>query len=589
MTFVKAIPSVFYVLFLFAVVASGGEKIRAIYPTEVVIQLETPVAEVDAKRTFFFAKRRSGNVVDRAVININKIEIKDQLKGRIVLKEFTCATDKSSVAFYSANSCLGAWIPGDYLDLQLEITFRPPPDKEDPKPVAYESDQIAGSRFNGFILDFDSTSTSGDIAYLKLRLAYDSTSFCPLDGESGRLAELMEKDKKQVIIKPKFDKSNRLSKVPFAVKKVGVKTEVLSDGGKGTLIAIHLDEPLPVLTKDYDVSLKIPEEWLVFSGTAPNCSATPLTPIPAPAPAQSPLPANIPPPPTVSVSFPTRVGVIAEDRLINADLTFTSYVDPFDSEKPLSPANNGSRRNVGLLSLTVAKERKLAFAPNWNPRFFVKHHSDLSSLPLKEAKVPTQIANDLGLGFGSGRGSKWLTQYRFDLGAHHESDRDFKLHLTAARVSLTPTFVGFNQSRAFRKAKVAPKWAALSTFRLVPTIGYDMGGVSSDRRDLKADDKDMFRMDSSLRRFTTGVDFSIEFSEKIAFNASNTYHRLFGLARRPSRNYLDANMTFDLHELLGTRYLASFDTGFIVKFQRGEQAPLYLPVNVFSLGIKILR
>lgn len=147
------------------------------------------------------------------------------------------------------------------------------------------------------------------------------------------------------------------------------------------------------------------------------------------------------------------------------DATFTSYVNPFNPSRAESASNNGKRRNAGLFTLTYAP--KLATwahglsgtgSVGWFGLVpYLK--ADVSTLPLSEAEVPTQIADGLDLIYGyyvEDRNAA-VNGVLLSAGARHESDRDFKFQTAVGRFTLGPIFRNWEQTRSYRDAVAAKK------------------------------------------------------------------------------------------------------------------------------------
>lgn len=275
----------------------------------------------------------------------------------------------------------------------------------------------------------------------------------------------------------------------------------------------------------------------------------------------------------------TRVDPISAEPWLNLDLTFTSAVS----------SKNRARLNAGIFKLGLNRDQtvhtfatpKTAGALLWRGYL----DADISTLNQADFDTPTQIAagTELELQLEGGatqavRGVHFLGGYR------HESDRDFKFQLALARLGVKPVLPFANQSRAYRSRKY--KGHPITAIRLQPAFYYDFGDVVRDRPQRLI--PNIERTDN-ISRTVASLDFRLEIKRFLALTAYDEYAHVFSLSRRPNRNYLNAGMEISTGYLFGATFLGGIQNAILLKFQRGEQGPVYKPVNAFSMGFKLTR
>jgi hypothetical protein len=302
----------------------------------------------------------------------------------------------------------------------------------------------------------------------------------------------------------------------------------------------------------------------------------------------------------MEVSFVAAMGASSTPARDKADFfldtTFTSYVNQFDASKAESPSNNGKRRNVGLFALSytpVGKQWSGGLSGEAGTRWFAARpyvNADVSTLALKEAETPTQIADGLDLvyGFNSSKPLAGLRGFVATAGGRHESDRDFKFQIVTGRFTLAPVIRGLAQSRAYRDqlAAKSKKSFRVTSYSFRPKVGYEIGDVIRDRPERLLDN---ISFQDRISRFLINFDMAVEFKRLVTISASDVYYYHWQVDRRPQRNYLEAKLDLNagyLFRRFGSRELSYGITG---KFQRGEQSPTFKVVNVFSLGLTFVR
>lgn len=278
------------------------------------------------------------------------------------------------------------------------------------------------------------------------------------------------------------------------------------------------------------------------------------------------------------------------------DLTFSSYVNPFDATKPESAANNGKRRNVGLFALSytpTAAQWTRGLTGNGGVSWFgIQPYlkADVSTLPLAESETPTQIADGVDFAYGYNRRDNTAALRGFVLtaGARHESDRDLKFQIAAGRFTVAPVVKHLVQTRAYRDRLAAndKKTFLVTAYSFRPKIGYEIGDVIRDRPERLLDN---VNFQDRISRFLIDFDMAIEFHRVVTLSASDVYYYHWSVERRPSRNYVEAKLDLNAGYLLRRFGSRGLSYGIAGKFQRGEQSPSFKPVNVFSIGVTFVH
>jgi len=80
----------------------------------------------------------------------------------------------------------------------------------------------------------------------------------------------------------------------------------------------------------------------------------------------------------------------------------------------------------------------------------------------------------------------------------------------------------------------------------------------------------------------------IEFKLIFKFSIDDTYYYLQNASRRKNRNYLETVFELNTGRLSGID-LSGFSNSIFLKFQRGDQPPVFGPVNAFSVGFRIYK
>ncbi len=302
---------------------------------------------------------------------------------------------------------------------------------------------------------------------------------------------------------------------------------------------------------------------------------------------------------------------------------FTSIVNP----------SNGKRNNVGIFGLTikpfvpiksfgVSRESTgnngwLAFRP-----LFI---ADVDTQKVTQSKSPNRIQFGADFEWGTNFGldideagvtvnKNFLRQLIWTNGLRYDSDRDFKLQTMYWRTEVAFGFRNFDQSfdqRLFRyglEQKECEKKAQeecddknikncastkiercgiqkeqfVSSYYVRPSVGYELGGtIRRDARSFNAPTKNISRAFFHLA-------MGIEFKRIVKFSIDDNYYYLQNASRRNNRNYLEAMFELNVSRLSGIE-INGFSNSIFLKFQRGDLAPTFAPVNAFSMGFKIYK
>lgn len=221
--------------------------------------------------------------------------------------------------------------------------------------------------------------------------------------------------------------------------------------------------------------------------------------------------------------------------------------------------------------------------------------SDVDTLPIKTSKSPnkTTFGLDFDLGGVFRSSTNRLQGLIFTNGLRFDSDRDFKVVTMYWHTEVAPKFSNLEQTidqRTWRyaddhrgqKPGTFAKQPMVSSYRLVPSFGYDLGGTI--RRTGSPDPI----LGDSVSRFFLKFDSNIQFLRVLTFGATDTSYYLPMSARREFRSYLEARTEVNLGAWLQTE-LFGLQNSIVFKFQRGEQPPSFNPVNALSLGFKLSR
>jgi hypothetical protein len=372
----------------------------------------------------------------------------------------------------------------------------------------------------------------------------------------------------------KFSKDDPSPNVETAAASIKIDPQNSAD------LIIEPKEKLPLRAKKYTVKVSFPVEQLRSEDTAAGFQ------IPAEAEA---LTAT-----TVAELAPSGQTDRAKTEFY-VETTFTSTVN----------AKNGKRTNVGI------------FGVHWKPTLPLLTHNVfgekgskpvwMAFRPLFEADVDTQspkvskspnrvqFGMDYELGRDAGLQKKgafsFIQQHVWINGIRHDSDRDFKLQTVYWHTEYVPRFLNFEQTTeerqfafdvATQNLKVGSKGPLVSSYRVKPSIGYELGGLV--RRDTRAANTPT----DIISRPFFGLDLALEFKRVIKFGFSNTYYYLENADRRRNRDYSESRVELNTGFLFN-RNFNGLQNAITLKFQRGDQPPSFGSVNALSLGFKIFR
>jgi hypothetical protein len=232
--------------------------------------------------------------------------------------------------------------------------------------------------------------------------------------------------------------------------------------------------------------------------------------------------------------------------------------------------------------------------------------ADVDTRPAAQSKVPNRIVFgidhdwgwDAGLAAGDGgtggRSERFLQQTVVTNGAHYESDRDFKLQTAFWHLEFRPVFKDWEQARE-RRQFLFSQWLAMqdpktttrkqprvSSYYVRPSVAYDIGGVVRDRNGIHPYDND------TINRMPWRLDAGIEFLRTLVFAATHDYHVVWNVDSDKGRSYVEARVELNT----GTLFRLdrnSLQHAVTFKYQRGEQAPTFKPVDTFSVGVRFFR
>jgi len=274
------------------------------------------------------------------------------------------------------------------------------------------------------------------------------------------------------------------------------------------------------------------------------------------------------------------------------ETTFTSTVN----------SKNHARANVGIFGvhwkptlplLTYNVFGEESNKPVWMA-FRPLFEADVDTQSPKVSKSPNrvQFGMDYELGRDAGlRNRAFIQQHVWINGLRYDSDRDFKLQTIYWHTEYVPRFLDFEQTTEERQFAfdVAPrttpttsKGPFVSSYRIKPSIGYELGGLV--RRDTRATNTPT----ETINRPFVGLDLSLELKRIVKFGVTGTYYHLVNADRRRNRAYTETR--FELNTgFLFNRNFNGLQNAILFKFQRGEQPPTFGPVNALSVGFKIFR
>jgi hypothetical protein len=119
-----------------------------------------------------------------------------------------------------------------------------------------------------------------------------------------------------------------------------------------------------------------------------------------------------------------------------------------------------------------------------------------------------------------------------------------------------------------------------SAWSFIPSVAHDLGGTLRDHLSTSKYPSDL------LARVVVGLEASVEIKRTLTFGATDNWYMLYTLARRLNRNYLELRGELNAGQLLRLDR-GGVQGSIVLKWQRGEQAPKFDPVNSLSIGPKL--
>jgi len=199
-----------------------------------------------------------------------------------------------------------------------------------------------------------------------------------------------------------------------------------------------------------------------------------------------------------------------------------------------------------------------------------------------------ELGRDVGLEDPKNR--SFIQQHVLINGFRYDSDRDFKLQTAYWHTEYFPRFLNWEQTVEARQYAFdrAPhdgsleKGPFVSAYRIQPSIGYELGGI------VKRDSRPSGIPTDAISRFLAVLDFSLEFRRLLKLSFTDTYYFLENATRRRNRDYFEGRIELNTGYLFN-RNFNGLQSGIVLKFQRGDQAPTFGSVNALSIGFKIYR
>jgi hypothetical protein len=351
--------------------------------------------------------------------------------------------------------------------------------------------------------------------------------------------------------------------------KTGIKG--IDASPSGSVLTLFPKTPLPYHSKTYKVNLQIPNAILP--------SSFHVTP---PATAYS---------VGAGADFPSPT-VLETAADYDFEPTFTSAVNK----------SKETRTNTGLFIVNLkpllflhqqnvdGKARKYSYWTDFRPNIA----ADVDTLPEKASTTPNRItfALDSELGFTRQRkdGRPPFDQFTWTNGAHTDTDRDFKVFSTYWHTDIAFDPWKWSETQAFRTRNLVPTGTAphspaipvITAYRFRPTFGYDLGSTDYRSGPVNAE------LGTSVSRVMVKLDTMLEIRKNVSFSVVDTGYYLFDAIRRNARDFLLAQAS------VNTGLLLRLDTNKIQSavaftYQRGEQPPLFTPVDTISLGLKLYK
>ena len=382
-------------------------------------------------------------------------------------------------------------------------------------------------------------------------------------------------DPSKIRISYKFSKDDPSPDVETSAARVEINPQNHSD------LLIEPKEKLPLRAKKYAVKVVFPAEQLRGAEDKNKGFAIP-------ADAES-LTAT-----TVAELAPSGQTDRAKTEFY-VETTFTSTVN----------SKNRARINVGI------------FGVHWKPTLSLLTYNVfgekgskpvwMAFRPLFEADVDTQSPSvskspnrvQFGMDYELGRDAGLQQKGAFSLiqqhvwinGLRYDSDRDFKLQTIYWHTEYVPRFLNFEQTTeerqfafdvATQNLKSGSKGPLVSSYRIKPSVGYELGGL------VRGDSRATNTPTDTISRPFVAFDLALELRRVVKFGVTSTYYYLANADRRRNRDYTESRVELNTGFLFN-RNFNGLQNAIIFKFQRGEQPPSFGSVNALSLGFKIFR
>lgn len=295
------------------------------------------------------------------------------------------------------------------------------------------------------------------------------------------------------------------------------------------------------------------------------------------------------------------------------ETTYTSTVD----------ASTGNRSHIGIFGIhwkptlplltynVYAEKDEASLKKKNNPiwmAFRPLFEADFDTQSRKVSKSPNRMQFGLDYEFGRDAGLQTeglspIQQIVFINGLRYDSDRDFKLQTMYWHTEFVPRFLNFEQTTEMRQFQYDMETKALearatgqaregerkrakgpfvSAYRIRPSVAYELGGT------VRGDARSIGSPTSDISRLLFGLDLGLELKRVVIFGINNTYYFLENAPRRRHRDYLEARFELNTGYLFN-RNFNGLQNAVVLKFQRGDQPPVFGPVNALSVGFKIFQ
>jgi hypothetical protein len=315
-------------------------------------------------------------------------------------------------------------------------------------------------------------------------------------------------------------------------------------------------------------------------------------------------------PPSFRVSPPAKSYSVSAVANFPSPTVLETAAD-YDFEPTFTSAVNKSkqtRTNTGLFILNLkpllfvhqqnvdGRPRQYSYWTDFKPNI----SANVDTLPEKSSTTPNRItfALDSELGFTRQRsqrssvasGGQPFDQLTWTNGAHTDADRDLKVFSTYWHTDVAFDPWKWSEARAFRTRNLVPAGTpshtpavpVITAYRFRPSFGYDLG--STDYRSGPVNSE----LGTSVSRVILKLDTMLEIRKNLSFSVVDMGYYLFDASRRNTRDFLLAQVSVD------TGLLLRLDTNKIQSavaftYQRGDQPPLFTPVDTICVGLKLYK